>query len=222
MKKKIDIKKKIDFSSMIGEVCSISLENHLQFDNSNHIDGFFTVLGSYKASLASQVEEDFRYEIPVDITLTEAVEEKSGKIDITDFYYDVVEDHSLLCNIEIEIEASEILEEERECDGDPIDQKEVEIPSIIEEEERPILEEVEEEISLTNEEEEEKTIFQIDEAKETYGTFIVYVVRQNETINSVLEKYHTSIEEIEKYNDLKDLSAGTKLIIPIKNDKDSE
>ena len=50
----------------------------------------------------------------------------------------------------------------------------------------------------------------------------MYVVRQNETINSIIEKYHTSIEEIEKYNDIKDLSIGTKLIIPVPNEKNTE
>lgn len=218
MKKKINIKKKIDFSSMLGEISSISLENHLKFKDSNSIEGFFTVLGSYKATTASQVEENFQYDIPVDISLTESVLYESGKIDITDFYYDIVEDHSLLCNIEVSIEAEDLLEEERECDGDPKDVKELEIPSMDlseenqpEENNRPVVEETKEEDSF----------FQIDDI-ESYGTFIVYVVRQNETINSIIEKYHTSVEEIEKYNDLKDLSIGTKLIIPIQHAEDTE
>ena len=41
------------------------------------------------------------------------------------------------------------------------------------------------------------------------------MVRQNETINSIISKYNTSLEEIEKYNDIKDLSIGSKLIIPL-------
>ena len=55
----------------------------------------------------------------------------------------------------------------------------------------------------------------IDNGKETFGTFIVYIVRQNESINSIISKYNTSLEEIEKYNDIKDLSIGSKLIIPL-------
>ncbi|MBR3211116.1 MAG: LysM peptidoglycan-binding domain-containing protein [Bacilli bacterium] len=216
MKKKIDIKKKIEFSSMIGEICSISLENHLQFDSSHHIEGHFTVLGSYKSTTASQVEEDFHYDIPVDITLTEEVDFEAGTIDITDFYYDIIENNSLVCDIEVEIDAPEILVEERECDGDPIIEKELEIPSMSEEN---VVEEEEEE---RKQPEEEESFFKIEEVEETYGTFVVYVVRQNETINSIIEKYHTSIEEIEKYNDIKDLSIGTKLIIPVPNEKNTE
>ena len=56
------------------------------------------------------------------------------------------------------------------------------------------------------------------EEKETYGTFLVYIVRQNESINSIIEKYNTNIEEIEKYNNISELNIGTKLIIPILND----
>ena len=219
MKKKIEIKKKIEFSSMIGEICSISLENHLDFKDANSIDGYLTLLGSYKVTAASQVEENFNYDIPVDIALTEAVDFNNGIIDITDFYYDVVEDNSLLCNIEIAIEAPDVLEEERECDGDSPLEKEIEIPHI---------DDVTKEAEIVSEERDtlEKTtdvsFFQIDEEHESYGTFIVYVVRQNETINSIIEKYKTSIEEIEKYNDIKNLSIGTKVIIPVQHEEDTE
>ena len=62
----------------------------------------------------------------------------------------------------------------------------------------------------------------IEEDNETYGTFVVYIIRQNETVNSILEKYNTSIEELEKYNDLKNINIGTKLIIPLLKDKDND
>lgn len=214
MQKKVEIKKKIDFSSMIGEISAISLENNLHFVDDSSIEGEFVLLGKYKETTASRIEEDFRYEIPVEISLTEAVDSSTGTIDISDFYYDIADGNSLLCNIEITIEAVEVLTEERECDGDPIDEKEIEIPHI---EEVPIIEEerVEEPIN------DNKSFFQIDTNEETYGTFIVYMVQQNETINSIIEKYHTSIEEIEKYNDIKNIMSGSKVIIPISNEQDS-
>ena len=61
----------------------------------------------------------------------------------------------------------------------------------------------------------DKFLFNIDTDKETFGTFIVYIVRENETINTIISKYNTSIEEIEKYNDLGNLSAGDKIIVPL-------
>ena len=130
MQKKVEIKKKIDFSSMIGEISAISLENNLEFVNDNSIEGNFILLGKYKETAASRIEEDFRFEIPVEISLTNRVDPDTGKIEISDFYYDIVDGNSLLCNIEIVIDALEILDEDRECDGDPIEEKEIEIPHI--------------------------------------------------------------------------------------------
>ena len=214
MKKKIEIKKKVDFSSMIGEVCAISLENHLQFIDDSSIEGNFVLLGRYKTTTASRLEEDFQYEIPVEIALMEKVDPLTGRIDITDFYYDIADGNSLLCHIEVEIEAENLIEEDRECDGDPVEEKEMEIPYL---EEASVMDE---ENRLESDDSDEE-FFHLNLDKETYGTFIVYIVRQNETINSILEKYHTSVEELEKYNELKDISIGTKVIIPVTNEKDT-
>lgn len=79
--------------------------------------------------------------------------------------------------------------------------------------------EVAETIDINKDDKVENTsIFNINEDSETYGTLLVYIVRENETINSIITKYNTTIEELEKYNDLKDLSIGTKLIIPLVNE----
>ena len=54
----------------------------------------------------------------------------------------------------------------------------------------------------------------INESEETYATYSVYILREEETINSLIEKYKTTKEELENYNDLTNLSIGTKIIIP--------
>ena len=59
----------------------------------------------------------------------------------------------------------------------------------------------------------------LDDENDSYGTFVVYIVRQNENINSIIEKYNTNLDELEKYNDLKEINIGTKLIIPISNEQ---
>lgn len=79
--------------------------------------------------------------------------------------------------------------------------------------------EVAETIDINKDDKVENTnIFNINEESESYGTLLVYIVRENETINSIITKYKTTVEELEKYNDLKDLSIGTKLIIPLVNE----
>lgn len=259
MKKNINIEKSLEFSSMIGEISAISLEHNLKFISNDEISGDLIVSGRYKSTSASQIEEEFDERIPISISLLEKVDVTTSKIEISDFYYNIIDSSSLKCNIDLLIDALELIDDdreslqddERECDGDPVDLKEIEIPkientiitekkvdeeidintertdddieniekSIVESSEINIVEEdiVSEEI---NNEETESLFFNFDSSKETYGTFIVYIVRQNETINSILEKYNTSLEEIEKYNDVKDISIGSKLIIPLLNEKD--
>lgn len=237
MNKKIDIEKKIDFSKSISEVTAISLEHDLKFIDSESINGNLIISGKYKTTLAAEKDEVFNYKIPVEITLTDSLDTNTSNINIIDFIYNVVDDKSLLCKIELAVEGN-IIENNRECDGDPIDQKEIELPKIddkkveteildadvVEEEKivdeknkKNVVDEERDDVVEDGVEEEvdEEQLFNIDNSKETFGTFIVYMVRQNETINSIISKYNTSLEEIEKYNDIKDLSIGSKLIIPL-------
>ena len=220
MKKNIKFEKKIDFPGMIGEITAISLEKSLIFKNESFIDGNLILRGKYKLTEASRIEEEFDYNIPIEISLTEKIDINTAKIDIADFYYDIENSDSIICHIELLIDALEIIDDcddIRECDGDKL---EIEIPHIEEDElvnDDEILSK-DNDFNVDSKDENESLFVHLDENSETYGTFIVYIVRQNETINSIIEKYNTSIEEIEKYNDIKDLSIGTKLIIPLLND----
>ena len=53
------------------------------------------------------------------------------------------------------------------------------------------------------------------QASETYSTYSVYIVRKEETLESILSKFKITKEELESYNDLKDIGIGSKLIIPM-------
>lgn len=224
MNKRINIEKQIDFSKEINEITAISLEHDLKFTSNDRIEGNLILSGKYKTTLAAEFDEEFAYNIPVEISLINKLNTDTSKVDITDFSYDVVEGKSIMCKIELLVDGDEI--DNRECDGDPVDTKELELPKIDDAPNEEILEEKEEIIESDKKEEivdterEEELLFNIDDSKETYGTFIVYMIRQNETINSILSKYNTTIEEIEKYNDIKDLSIGKKLIIPLLKDED--
>lgn len=212
MKKKVTLKKEIEFPTMIGEISAISLEKDIHFVNENTMEGKLLLNGKYKLTEASRLEEDFYYEIPIEMSLIEKVDINTCSVDITDFTFEI-EDSILICHIELLIDALELIEEDqplnskemdtevRECDGDPIEEKEDEIQ-----------EEVIEDISNDGE---NVLLSPLQEDEDTYGTFVVYVLQQNETIHTVLEKYSTSLEEIEKYNDLQSLTVGTKIIIPL-------
>lgn len=227
MKKKVTIEKKIEFPTMIGEISAISLEHHLSFIDESHVEGDLLLTGRYKMTEASRLEEDFEYKIPTEIVLTEKINLDDAQIDITDFSYEVVDEDTMICHIELFIQGLDFLESndyqkmeaidsekaERECDGDDIETKEMEIP-------RKDFEERQEKESEEDFSTNQNSLFMnLKEEQETYGTFIVYMVRQNETVNTIIEKYSTTVEELEKYNELTNLNNGTKLIIPVQNEK---
>lgn len=54
--------------------------------------------------------------------------------------------------------------------------------------------------------------------KEEYVTYKVHIVRDDETIDMIKEKYSISKEELEKYNCLDNIVLGTKIIIPVKDE----
>ena len=49
---------------------------------------------------------------------------------------------------------------------------------------------------------------------ETYKSYKIYIVRDGDSVESILEKYSISKDKLEEYNDLKELKIGDKIIIP--------
>ena len=236
MKKIISFEKNIEFPSMIGEITSISLDHNLEFKDESNIRGDLIVKGTYKITEASRLEENFEYELPTEIILTENLEISTAKIDIADFYYEIEEDNILNCHVDISIEAMEVVdyeeeiniplveenkqvEELRECDGDPIKEETEEEPVQIED----TINEVTEEENDNNEVEEEDnnvgSLFtSLNNSEETFSTYSIYIIREETSIESIMEKYSITKEELENYNDLSSIGIGSKVIIPIKND----
>ena len=227
MKKIISFEKKLEFPSMVGEITSISLEHTLEFKSPTLIEGAFLISGTYKLTEASCIEDNFNFKVPTEIMLTENIDVPTGKITIDDFFYEIEDEENLVCHIDVLVEGlEEILIEEppleeverqveeiRECDGDI--NKEIEIPHQKEKEEKtePPVEELREEI------EEEQSLFSnLKDDEDTFTTYSNYIIRQDETIQTVLDKYKITKEELEEYNDLSNITEGSKIIIPV-NDK---
>ncbi len=51
---------------------------------------------------------------------------------------------------------------------------------------------------------------------ETYTTYYVYIVKEDDTVDKILSKYGISKEDLEDYNDITEIKPGDKVIIPKK------
>ncbi len=240
MKKIISFENELEFKSIIGEITSISLDEDLHFTTQSDVEGNLYLTGTYKMTEASQISDDFSFKIPVNITMLEQLDLSSSKIEIEDFKYEIVDENYLKYHIDIKIEGveeinikEEELENQRECDGDIKildDNKESEIKDIdIIETKEDKVEEVEEEKQVKTEEVEieakEKTeinssslFSSLKDEDDTFKAYSVYIVRQNETLDYIMNKYKVKKEDLENYNDLSNISIGTKLIIPSSNE----
>lgn len=234
MKKFIPFKKEIPFKTQIAEITSISLEHNIHQTKENEISGNFIVSGEYKITDTSTTVNDFRLDLPFEIEMSDIYDISNVTIDIDDFYYEIKNMESLEVNITLLLdkitEKPLIIEdknlgnitEDRNLDNikdecyepeEPIEKEELIRDEIKEEPkvEEPIREEEvkQDEIPILT----TKNIFSFTDDDES-SSYIVYIVRENDTIETILEKYNVSIEKLKEYNDLTEIKKGDKIIIP--------
>lgn len=301
MKQIISFEKEIPFKTMIGEITSISLEHTLKFEDESSILGDFIVSGTYKMTEASRLDEEFSYKIPVDILLTESLEEEGRSVEIDNFTYEIVDEEALRVQIDLLVEGLEKIEIDKEATKEeeievltmeekPLEEpiaRKIEVADTVEEvcdavvekedgkeevtpEETRALEkdELKEDILRKNVEvvatnqtsstldgektvqeaqenidklsENTKQILSEDEVSEqvnqeekpsnkammnsifsafkdtdeTFSTYSIYILREEDTLDAILSRYGISKEEAAQYNSLEELRVGSKLILP--------
>ena len=210
MKKIIPFVKDINFNTSIYEISSISLEHNLKLVNGNEIKGEFIISGDYKQSDNTINSEPFIFNIPYDIDLDYKYNNDNVKIDIDNFDYELERDDSLKLNISISLDLDEEIEtiEDDDVIIDKIDDDIKEVEEIMPLEEDNSKEEL-------NEEREVSSIFDnFDKNDEKYVTYHVHIFREKDDINEIIKMYNTTKEELEEYNDLSNITLGSKLIIP--------
>lgn len=202
MKQTVPFTKDITFKTKIGEITSISLDHDLKLKQEDLITGNFYLKGTYKMLETSAIEEEYSYKIPCEIAISDEYDTFDAEIDIDDFSYEIVDDEILRVNIVVSI--------------DNLIKKEVEIK-----EERCIEDETVEEMSNEIKPEKEKIIIKdsIKNQKDSYTTYKVYVFKDSDTIEGLIEKNDITKEDLSNYNNLEDITTGTKVIIPSKNVK---
>lgn len=250
MKKIVPFKKEIAFKTNIAEITSISLEHTLKVED-YLIDGDFIVSGEYKMADISTNTENFNFDLPFHISIDEKYLLDKVVVDIDDFYYEIINDRTLVVNIDVlinNLEEKPLIEvrttQEDNCEKE-VETKEKALNNEIEEEKEQIVEERKEEKTIeeakkeetiissetTQEIKEENPIKIVDTTEavastrdidifnsftetENFATYRVYIVREGDMVDGILEKYGIARELLEKYNDLNDVKIGDKLIIP--------
>ncbi len=195
MKKIVPFNKDILFENTLAQISSISLDHNLKLKDKNLISGEFKITGTYKMTSASLTTDNFEYNLPFDISIDKKYNTSDITIDINDFYYEIKDDKILSIDIEIVIGGLKEIEKVRET------KLEENIINNITEENKA-------------EEENIKSVFSDLDNNERYVTYKIHVVKENDTILSISEKYGVTKEELEKYNDLNNLNIFDKIIIP--------
>lgn len=236
MKSIIPFKKDIIFKTNISEITSISLEHSLSILD-DQVKGDFIISGEYKVTDSSSTVEPYEVTIPFSIIIDEKYDTKKAIIDIDDFYYEIKDDNILSISIDVLIDKleekpNEIIEELNNIEITremlPDENKEVkeEILEKYEEKERickPEKENIKEKadkIIDAKVDEEPKnresitSLFSNSSLDETYSTYNVYIVKQEDDLQSILNKYNITEEELSKYNDITNIQFKDKLIIP--------
>lgn len=229
MKKTVPFKRDLTFKTNLSEITSISLEHTLHMEKNNLITGKFILTGDYKIADSSTNTEKFNFELPFDINIDDKYITDNVFVDIDDFYYEIVDSKILSINIDVLIDKleekpliKEIIEQPEmvldiESEEEKVDIEKVEEERCIEDE-FPF-KEIEEKVPVS-EEIDNKSIFDnFSSAVENYSTYRVYIVRENDTIDTITQKYSMTREELEMYNDLSEIKMGDKLILPSINAK---
>lgn len=232
MNQKIEFKKDCMLKTYVSSITDISLTHDYKILDDT-IEGYFDVTGSYKVTMSSVETESFMFTIPFTIALSSLIDKDTIDLKLSDFNYSVEKDvlHlKMFLDMDYqEIEIKEDIKDNEEIDNminDLMDKDSTtDIKSPSEFHNEVMLDNVldsKEEVS-TKEKVSEKnfnTIF--NEVKESnFSKYKVYIMRSEDTLESILVKYNVTMDEIKEYNDIDNINIGSKIVIPYnKNEQD--
>ena len=232
MKQIVPFKKELPFKTKVSDITSISLERDIKVTDEGVITGTFYITGDYKMNEGSINREKFSFDLPFDITLDPRYDISTVNTDIEDFYYDIKNEDTLKVNIDLFIEADYLpepiedkKEEEQEVAEVIEDNKDEELVDVIELNDRSTtIDKVDTDrtnVMDNNKIEEdsdsssiEQDLFSNLDNTETYTTYYVYIVKEEDTIDKIITRYSITKEDLEYYNDITDIKVGDKIIIP--------
>ena len=230
MNQKIEFKKDCMLKTYVSSITDISLTHDYKILDDT-IEGYFDVTGSYKVTMSSVETESFMFTIPFTIALSSLIDKDTIDLKLSDFNYSVEKDvlHlKMFLDMDYqEIEIKEDTKDNEEIDNminDLIDKDSTtNIKSPIEFHNEVMLDNVidsKEEVKENVSEKNFNTIF--NEVKESnFSKYKVYIMRSEDTLESILVKYNVTMDEIKEYNDIDNINIGSKIVIPYnKNEQD--
>ncbi len=232
MNQKIEFKKDCMLKTYVSSITDISLTHDYKILDDT-IEGYFDVTGSYKVTMSSVETESFMFTIPFTIALSSLIDKDTIDLKLSDFNYSVEKDvlHlKMFLDMDYqEIEIKEDIENNEEIDNminDLMDKESTtNIKSPSEFHNEVMLDNVidsKEEVSKKEKVSEKNfnTIFS--EVKESnFSKYKVYIMRSEDTLESILVKYNVTMDEIKEYNDIDNINIGSKIVIPYnKNEQD--
>lgn len=218
MKKIVSFKKDLLFKTKVSEITSISLEHKIINTSEDLVSGEFLINGEYKMTEGSINKEKYDFKLPFDIALNSKYDINTLKIDIDNFDYEIVNNELLNVSIDLLIEAEELTIEQKvnEQDDREVELEENIVKDNVKQDSTQIVENnpiINEENININNNVNTNNLFNVD-SNETYKTYYVYIVKEEDTIDKILDKYKITKEDLELYNDITNIKTKTKIIIP--------
>lgn len=229
MNNKIEFKKDLIMKTVVSEITDISLTHDYKILD-DVVEGYFDVTGEYKVSKSSVTKEEFMFSIPFSIALSSLINKDTIDLTIYDFKYEIEKDiiHlKMVLNMDYD-EIEDYMEEE-----DLMDYTDEIINSVSEEDNKneyhnELMNDLVEDNVLVNEqksdikEETDKSVNNIinEMKEESFYKYKVYIMREEDTIESIAIKYNVTLDDLREYNVLENINIGDKIIIPsISNEK---
>ena len=232
---RIPFEKEIDFKTNVSEITKMSLEQDFNV-NDNVVLGNFYISGEYKTHEVSINTENFNYTLPFEVELREDINKDTLEFNIEDFSYDIKDNKTLYVNIEYSLKAlvnkpqddfekvdenelkneldyiDDFLEKRNSSDEETINNEETNAES------GEKKQDLNEDNSIEEKRldiEDEKTVMEnIKDSDDTFVTYHVHIVKENETLESICNKYSVTSDLIGEYNEINSINLNDKIIIP--------
>jgi LysM repeat protein len=202
----IPFESKVNFKNPVKEICSISLEHEITKNESELLGNFF-VTGTYKEHELSVNTTDFKFTIPFSVELTNRVDINTLEFNIDNFTYELNNDE-LLIKIDYIINADDLQEDRVDLIENPLDLIEVKDDNNAE---VNINEIKSEEITTQTKEKIVNNMSLTDDL----SSYHVYIVKENDTIETISKKYNIDKDDLCKINDKDSINSNDILLIPL-------